>query len=70
MFLCSVGYRVYIQPCVAQISQDPAVQAVEQADGTGNWSLKVPVGMEVLASDRRLESPESAKRMVARYAIC
>jgi hypothetical protein len=25
--------------------------------------------MEVLASDRRLESPESAKRMVARYAI-
>jgi hypothetical protein len=36
---------------------------------TGNWSLKVPVGMEVLASDRRLESPESAKRMVARYAI-
>jgi hypothetical protein len=32
---------------------------------TGNWSLKVPVGMEVLAS----ESPETAKRMVARYAI-
>jgi len=36
---------------------------------TGNWSLKVPVGMEVLVSNRRLESPESAERMVAWYTI-
>jgi NADPH-dependent ferric siderophore reductase len=36
-----------------------------------DWQLvaESASGVEVLASNRRLESPESAERMVARYTI-
>ena len=47
--LCGCGHA--LQPCVAQISQDPAVQAVEQADGVLHHPLDWQLVAESASGD-------------------